>query len=119
MGRPVGVRNRPVLMHGLPETDNPAAWLLALMRCEIAPMRLRLSAAKWNRIPDTRCTCRHEQAAPSKATNFPRADDMRTLKRLNPQMHKLVAQLIHQKHQVLMAQETAELRAVVLEMLNC
>ena len=43
---------------------------------------------------------------------------MRTLKRLNPQMHKLVAQLIHQKHQVLMAQETAELRAVVLELLN-
>lgn len=40
------MRNRPVLVHGLPETDNPAAWLLALMQCETAPMRMRLSAAK-------------------------------------------------------------------------
>jgi hypothetical protein len=45
-GRPVGVRNRPVLVHGLPETQDPAAWLLALMQCEIAPLRLRLSAAR-------------------------------------------------------------------------
>ena len=40
------MRNRPVLVRGLPKTDNPAAWLLALMQCETAPMRLRLSAAK-------------------------------------------------------------------------
>ena len=42
----MGARNRPVLIPGLPATDNPAAWLVALMRCETAPMRLRVSAAK-------------------------------------------------------------------------
>ena len=45
-GRPVGSRNRPVLVHGLPTTDCPRVWLLALMNHPGAPLRLRMSAAK-------------------------------------------------------------------------
>ena len=44
-GRPVGSRNRPRLIHGLPETNCPRAWLLALMNHPGAPLRLRMSAA--------------------------------------------------------------------------
>ena len=43
---------------------------------------------------------------------------MAILKRLNPQMSKLVAQLVYQKHQAQMIRETAEARALVLELLN-
>ena len=45
-GRPVGSRNRPRLIHGLPETDCPLQWLLALMNHPGAPLRLRMAAAK-------------------------------------------------------------------------
>lgn len=45
-GRPAGSRNRPVLVHGLPTTDCPRVWLLALMNHPGAPLRLRMSAAK-------------------------------------------------------------------------
>ena len=45
-GRPVGSRNKPSLIDGLPFTDSPLVWLLALMAHEAAPMRLRVAAAK-------------------------------------------------------------------------
>ena len=45
-GRPVGSRNRPRLIHGLPETSDPLQWLLALMNHPGAPLRLRMAAAK-------------------------------------------------------------------------
>ena len=45
-GRPQGSRNRPRLIHGLPETNDPLQWLLALMNHPGAPLRLRMSAAK-------------------------------------------------------------------------
>ena len=45
-GRPLGSRNRPRLIHGLPETNDPLEWLLALMNHPGAPLRLRMSAAK-------------------------------------------------------------------------
>ena len=45
-GRPLGSRNRPRLIHGLPETSDPLQWLLALVNRNDAPMRLRVSAAK-------------------------------------------------------------------------
>ena len=44
-GRPRGSRNRPRLIHGLPETNDPLQWLLALMNHPGAPLRLRMSAA--------------------------------------------------------------------------
>ena len=44
-GRPAGSRNRPRLIHGLPETNDPLQWLLALMNHPGAPLRLRMSAA--------------------------------------------------------------------------
>ena len=44
-GRPVGSRNRPVLVHGLPETHDPLQWLLALMNHPGAPLRLRMACA--------------------------------------------------------------------------
>lgn len=44
-GRPQGSRNRPRLIHGLPETNDPLQWLLALMNHPGAPLRLRMSAA--------------------------------------------------------------------------
>lgn len=45
-GRPVGSRNKPSPIRGLPETDCPLQWLLALVNHEGAPMRVRVSAAK-------------------------------------------------------------------------
>ena len=45
-GRPLGSRNRPRLIHGLPETSDPLQWLLALKNHPGAPLRLRMSAAK-------------------------------------------------------------------------
>lgn len=45
-GRPRGSRNKPVLIHGLPETSDPLQWLLALMNHPGAPLRLRMNAAK-------------------------------------------------------------------------
>ena len=45
-GRPQGSRNRPRLILGLPETNDPLQWLLALMNHPGAPLRLRMSAAK-------------------------------------------------------------------------
>lgn len=45
-GRPLGSRNRPRLIVGLPETADALQWLLALMNHDGAPMRLRMSAAK-------------------------------------------------------------------------
>ena len=44
-GRPLGSRNKPRLIHGLPVTQCPLQWLLALVNHEAAPMRVRLSAA--------------------------------------------------------------------------
>lgn len=45
-GRPAGARNRPVLVHGLPETADPLQWLLNAMRHEALPLRLRMACAK-------------------------------------------------------------------------
>ena len=45
-GRPLGARNRPVLVHGLPETADPLQWLLAAMNHAALPLRLRMAAAK-------------------------------------------------------------------------
>lgn len=45
-GRPAGTRNKPRLIHGLPETDDPLQWLLALMAHEGATLRQRMAAAK-------------------------------------------------------------------------
>lgn len=44
-GRPLGSRNRPRLIPGLPETADPAAWLLAMMNSPAAPLRLRMACA--------------------------------------------------------------------------
>lgn len=40
---PLGCRNRPVLVHGLPTTDCPRAWLLAAMNHEALPLSLRMA----------------------------------------------------------------------------
>ena len=45
-GRPAGARNRPVLVHDLPETADPLQWLLNAMNHEALPLRLRMAAAK-------------------------------------------------------------------------
>lgn len=45
-GRPAGSRNKPRLIHGLPETTDPLQWLLALMAHESATLRQRVAAAK-------------------------------------------------------------------------
>ena len=45
-GRPAGSRNKPRLIHGLPETTDPLQWLLALMNHEGAALRQRMNAAK-------------------------------------------------------------------------
>ena len=45
-GRPLGSRNPPKLIHGLPETADPLQWLLALMAHESATLRQRVAAAK-------------------------------------------------------------------------
>ncbi|MEO7953685.1 MAG: hypothetical protein ABIR35_06260 [Polaromonas sp.] len=44
-GRPAGSRNKPRLIHGLPVTQDPLQWLLALVNHDAAPLRLRVSAA--------------------------------------------------------------------------
>ena len=44
-GRPLGSRNKPRLIAGLPVKQCPLLWLLALMNHEAAPMRLRVRAA--------------------------------------------------------------------------
>ena len=44
-GRPAGARNRPVLVHGLPETADPLQWLLNAMNHEALPLRLRMACA--------------------------------------------------------------------------
>ena len=45
-GRPLGSRNKPRLIGGLPETADPLEWLQALVNHTTAPLRLRVSAAK-------------------------------------------------------------------------
>ena len=45
-GRPAGARNRPALVHGLPETADPLQWLLAAMNHEALPLRLRMACAR-------------------------------------------------------------------------
>ena len=45
-GRPAGSRNKPHLIDGLPVTQNPLQWLLALMNSTHAPMQLRIDAAR-------------------------------------------------------------------------
>ena len=44
-GRPLGSRNKPRLIHGLPETSDPLQWLLAAMNHEALPLRLRIACA--------------------------------------------------------------------------
>ena len=44
-GRPLGSRNKPRLIHGLPETADPLQWLLNAMRHEALPLRLRMACA--------------------------------------------------------------------------
>ena len=45
-GRPLGSRNKPRLIHGLPETSDPLQWLLAAMNHEALPLRLRMACAR-------------------------------------------------------------------------
>jgi len=45
-GRPAGSRNKPRLIDGLPVTQDPLQWLLALMAATHAPMKLRIAAAR-------------------------------------------------------------------------
>ena len=45
-GRPAGSRNKPRLIHGLPETPDPLQWLLVLMNHEGAKLRQRMAAAR-------------------------------------------------------------------------
>ena len=45
-GRPLGSRNKPRLIHDLPETADPLQWLLNAMNHEALPLRLRMAAAK-------------------------------------------------------------------------
>ena len=44
-GRPLGSRNKPRLIHGLPETADPLQWLLNAMNHEALPLRLRMACA--------------------------------------------------------------------------
>ena len=44
-GRPLGARNKPRLIDGLPETADPLQWLLAAMNHEALPLRVRLACA--------------------------------------------------------------------------
>ena len=44
-GRPLGSPNRPRLINGLPETDNPLQWLLVLMNHPDATLVQRMNAA--------------------------------------------------------------------------
>ena len=43
---------------------------------------------------------------------------MAKLKRLSPELSKLVAQVVHQRHQARAVQETAEIRAVLAELIR-
>lgn len=46
-GRPLGSRNKPVLLpDDLPVTEDPKAWLFALMSHTGVPIRRRVAAAK-------------------------------------------------------------------------
>lgn len=45
-GRPPGARNKPRLIHGLPDTADPLEWLKNAMNHEALPLRLRLTCAK-------------------------------------------------------------------------
>lgn len=45
-GRPLGSRNRPRLIEGLPVVDDPLQWLLSVVNHADAPPRLRVSCAK-------------------------------------------------------------------------
>lgn len=45
-GRPLGSRNRPRLIEGLPVGDDPLQWLLSVVNHADAPPRLRVSCAK-------------------------------------------------------------------------
>ena len=45
-GRPLGSRNTPHLLPTLPETQCPLEWLVNMMQCQAAPMRLRVAAAR-------------------------------------------------------------------------
>ena len=45
-GRPLGSRNKPRLIGGLPETADPLEWLQALVNRTDVPMRIRFSAAR-------------------------------------------------------------------------
>jgi hypothetical protein len=44
-GRPPGSRNKPRLIHGLPETGDPAAWLLAALNHPDFTLRQRVKIA--------------------------------------------------------------------------
>ena len=44
-GRPLGSRNKPRLIHCLPETADPLQWLLNAMNHEALPLRLRMACA--------------------------------------------------------------------------
>ena len=44
-GRPAGSRNKPRLIHGLPETADPLQWLLAAMNHEGFTLRQRIKIA--------------------------------------------------------------------------
>lgn len=45
-GRPLGSRNRPVLVDTLPATDDPKQWLYNAMNCPDLRLRLRVACAK-------------------------------------------------------------------------
>ena len=45
-GRPLGSRNKPRLIHGLPETADPLQWLLNAMRHGGRPLRRGMPCAK-------------------------------------------------------------------------
>ena len=44
-GRPLGSRNKPRLIHGLPETNDPLQWLLAAMNHPDLTLRQRVKIA--------------------------------------------------------------------------
>lgn len=44
-GRPLGSRNRPRLIEGLPETTDPLQWLLAAMNHDGLTLRQRIGIA--------------------------------------------------------------------------
>jgi hypothetical protein len=44
-GRPLGSKNKPILLD-LPATDDPLKFLMLVVNCQEAPVRLRVAAAK-------------------------------------------------------------------------